>query len=105
MAEETYIKRNPSAYTYKPIYDDLYLRVDQSTPQTVIDGKPIFEDGIAVYDSNSYFTMPNEDTMQLYVNSTLVHTWEITAAIEFLLLEDGISFILLEDALSKILLE
>lgn len=41
---DDYIKRTPSAFTYKNIYDNLYLKLDQTTQQTIINNGLKFED-------------------------------------------------------------
>ena len=41
------------------------------------------------FDSNMYFDRENNTTLKLYVNSTLIHTWEDTTALSFLLMTTG----------------
>lgn len=80
-----------------------YVKLDQSTPQTIINGRPIFEQGLAIDDSTTYFIPSGGDTLKLYLASNLVHTWHVVLGNEFVLLEDG--FIALLETNDKIVLE
>ena len=82
--------------------DTKYLKLDQSTSQTVSSGKPLFSDGVKIGNANTYFTL-NGDTLELYVNSTLVQSWTIAVVLGYLLQEDG--FALLQENGDPILLE
>ena len=87
----------------KPYFDTLYLKLDQTTPQTVVNGLPIFQDGVCIGNSNTYFELDGND-LKLYVHGTLRQTWTTVLALNYLLLENG-DFLLLEDGSSKLALE
>jgi hypothetical protein len=53
------------------------LLLDQSTPQTVINDKPIFAEGVAIGTSNKYLKMINSNTVGLYVNNVLTQDWQV----------------------------
>lgn len=55
--------------------DDRYLKLDQTTPQTVINDKPILEEGVAIGSNISYIAKVSGNTMGLYINSILVQSW------------------------------
>ena len=70
------------------IGDARYLMLDQSTPQTVDLGLPTFHDGIRIGNSTTKFLLNGTD-LELWVNGTLITVWSVTAAVEYLLKEDG----------------
>lgn len=57
--------------------DARYLKLDQTTPQTVVDGIPIFEDGICFGNGNTKLIL-NTNSAELWVNGTLVQSWTVT---------------------------
>lgn len=86
----------------KPYFDTLYLQLDQTTPQTIINGLPIFEEGIRIGNSTTYFVLDGND-LKLYVNGTLRQTWTTVVAASYLLMETG-DYLLLENG-DKLVLE
>ena len=69
--------------------DARYLRLD-------------FENADSVPIGTGFYKVSDTETM-FYVNGTHVHTWTVTVAAEYLLLDDGISKILLSDGTSFLL--
>ena len=55
--------------------DARYLKLDQSSIQSVINGLPLFAEGISVGDATTYVTKVAPDTFQLWVNGALRHSW------------------------------
>lgn len=51
-----------------------YLKLDQITPEAIINGKPLFTEGLKIGNSTTYFYL-NGDILQLYVNGVLIQTW------------------------------
>lgn len=70
------------------IADLLYLKLDQTTPQTVTNGIPILEDGIAIGNSSCKFVLVG-NTLSLYVDGVKVQDWTATATVSFIMLEQG----------------
>jgi len=61
--------------------DPLSLHLDQTTPQTIINGIPIFEEGISIR-NNSWDLKPISSTeLGLYVNGILVQSWEVVTVV------------------------
>jgi len=54
-----------------------YLKLDQTTPQTVVDGAPIFEDGVCFGNATTKFIL-NGNTAELWLNGALVQSWTYT---------------------------
>ena len=86
----------------KALLNDIYLKLDQTTPQTVINGLPTFEDGIRIGNSTTYFELVGND-LKLYVHGTLRQTWTTVLVASHLLMETG-DYLLLENG-DKIVLE
>lgn len=53
----------------------LYLLLDQTTPQTVINDAPIFEEGIAIGDDAKTIKKIDANTVGLYINGELIMSW------------------------------
>ena len=70
------------------LHDDRYLKLDQTTPQTVINGKPIFDDGIAIGNATTYLSRSG-NVLSLFVNGTLRQTWTTTIVGSFMKLSGG----------------
>jgi hypothetical protein len=70
------------------IGDARYLMLDQTTPQTVDSGLPLFHDGIKIGNATTKFLL-NSNTLELWVNGTLIQSWTITPTASYLLKEDG----------------
>lgn len=51
-----------------------YLNLDQSTPETITGGIPIFQEGMAIGNANIYFKVSGS-TLQLWINGVLSATW------------------------------
>ena len=59
----------------------VYLRLIQPAGgETVTVDKPIFEEGVAIGDSNKYLKKIDSNTVGLYVNNVLVQDWEVIPA-------------------------
>ena len=95
------IKGIPTSLILDLIGDNALL-LDQTTPQTVVNGLPIFEDGIKIGNATTYFVLVGND-LKLYVNGTLRQTWTTVVAASYLLMETG-DFLLLENG-DKLVLE
>jgi hypothetical protein len=52
-----------------------HLALDQTTPQTVQNGAPEFQNGVKIGNSTTYFVLTG-NKLQLYVNSILKEEWE-----------------------------
>jgi hypothetical protein len=96
---DEYIRKTPSAYTFKSIYDDIYVNKSGDT----MEGDLSMGGHDFYFDPDSYFDYIDPDTIKLYLAGTLVHTWHVVLANEFILLEDGF-FTLLETG-DKIIIE
>ena len=55
--------------------DSRWLKLDQTTQQTVINDEPIFEEGIAIGDGNKTIKKIDANTVGLYVQSELMMAW------------------------------
>jgi hypothetical protein len=53
------------------------LKLDQTTPQTVSNGQPVFSQGLCIGNANTYFRL-NGTQVQLWVNSVLCQSWPTT---------------------------
>ena len=104
-----------SKYTYNPFTEKLdnvsldttaanalYLKLDQTTHQHVINGAPRFDSGIFIGNDDTKFILNGND-FELWVNGTKAQTWTIAILTSKLLLETG-DFLLLETG-DKLLLE
>ena len=58
-----------------------YLKLDQTTPQTIENGLPIFEDGISIYNANWDIKPIDSETLGLYINGSLVQSWTISTTV------------------------
>ena len=80
-----YAKRFPSdtplrvlsAAEITAIADALYLKLDQTTPQTVANGLPLFQEGIKIGYSNWELKPIDVNTLGLYVNGNLAQSWTV----------------------------
>ncbi len=61
-----------------------------------------FENADSAPTGTGFYKVSDTET-RFYVNGTHVHTWTVTVAAEYLLLDDGISKILLSDGTSFLL--
>ena len=57
-----------------------FLKLDQSTPQSVENGLPIFEEGISIGNANWDLKPIDSTTLGLYINGTLIQSWTISTA-------------------------
>jgi hypothetical protein len=70
-------------YKYSPLLkedlesDPLSLHLDQNIPQTILNGAPIFEEGICIGNATTYFRL-NGNVLSLYVNGIVRQTWTTT---------------------------
>jgi hypothetical protein len=55
----------------------LFLKLDQTTPQTVVNDAPIFEEGICFGNATTKFIL-NGNTAELWLNGSLVQSWTYT---------------------------
>ena len=81
--------------------DDRYVNESGDTMEGILDhaGYNVRFDG-----SNIYWTMPDAETLNLYVGGLLVHTWTGSSAVNYLMLVNGVDYILLVNGTDKILL-
>ena len=70
------------------IGDVRYLKLDQTSAQSVINDKPTFSEGIRIGNSSTYFNL-NGNNLELYLNGILIQVWTAAAATSALLLESG----------------
>lgn len=56
-----------------------YLLLDQTTPQIIENGLPIFEDGLCIGNSATNFSL-SSNVLSLNVNDELRQTWETVLA-------------------------
>lgn len=56
-------------------YDLRYLKLDQTTPQSVTGGAPILVEGIAIGDGTKTLKKIDASTVGLYVNGELLMSW------------------------------
>ena len=54
-----------------------FLKLDQTTPQTVTNGLPLFQDGIKIGYSNWELKPIDINTLGLYINGTLAQSWTV----------------------------
>jgi hypothetical protein len=95
---DEYMKRTPSAYTFKSIYDDIYVNESGDT----MHGELSMGGNDLHFDSSMYFRYVDTNTLKLYIAGNLVHTWTSGAVINYAKLEDD-TFMLLEDGGKTIL--
>ena len=56
---------------------DIFPKLDQTTPQTVVSGLPLFQDGIKIGYSNWELKPIDVNTLGLYVNGNLAQSWTV----------------------------
>ena len=72
------LKFNPFTGTLDYVLSDSdltgYIKRDQTIYQTIENGLPLFEDGVRIGNSTTYFELDGND-LNLYVNGVLRQTW------------------------------
>ena len=68
--------------------DPISLHLDQTTGQSIVNGKPTFSDGIKLGNSNTYLSLIG-NTLQLYVNGTLRQEWLTEPSLNYVQDESG----------------